>query len=94
MNKTEFCAEMASRTGLSKSECQREYDAVMGCLYDFVAEGNDVNVFGIGQFIVKDEAEHEARNPLTGEAITVPARKAVKFKMSKSLKDAVKKLPV
>ena len=94
MNKVEFCANMAERTGMSKAECQRQYDNVMGNLFDFVSEGEEVSIFGVGSFKIDIKEEREARNPATGDTIVVPAHKAVKFKVSKALKDAVKALSV
>lgn len=94
MNKIEFCEKMAERTGMSKAECQRQYDNVMGNLFDFVSEGEEVSIYGLGMFKVDVKEEHEARNPATGDTITIPAHKAVKFKVSKALKEAVKTLPI
>jgi DNA-binding protein HU-beta len=36
-----------------------------------------------------DRPQREARNPRTGETITIPAKKVVKFKVGKALADAV-----
>lgn len=94
MNKIEFCAKMAERTGMSKAECQRQYDNIMGNLFDFVSEGEEVSIYGLGMFKVDVKEEHEARNPSTGDTITIPAHKTVKFKVSKALKEAVKALPI
>lgn len=94
MNKIEFCAKMAERTGKSKAECQRQYENVIGCLYDFLSEGDDVSLFGICNFKVEIKEAHDARNPATGETITIPAHKALKVKLSKSVKDNVKALPI
>lgn len=94
MNKVEFCAKMAERTGMSKAEAARQYDNVVGCLYDFVTEGEDVSLFGLCHFKSELVEAHEARNPATGETITIPARKRLIVKVSKTAKDAVKALPV
>lgn len=100
MNKTEFCAKMAERiteaTGkfMSKAECLRQYDNVMGCLYDFVSEGEEVNIFGLLRFEMPVVPERVGRNPATGEPMTIPAHKALKVKASKTLKEAVKALPL
>lgn len=47
------------------------------------------NIPGIGKLKVIDKAERQSRNPRTGESITVPARKVVKFSQSSVLKDAL-----
>ena len=40
-------------------------------------------------FTIVDRAEREGRNPMTGAAITIAAKKVVKFKPGKLLKDAI-----
>jgi nucleoid DNA-binding protein len=44
---------------------------------------------GLGKLILVKRKARKARNPLTGESIRVPARKALKFRISKTAKDAV-----
>lgn len=63
---------------------------------DFVAEvtemlkrGEEVAIPGIGTLSVIDKAERPGRNPFTGEAITIPAKKAPKFVPAGALKAAV-----
>lgn len=46
-------------------------------------------IHGVGIFTAEAKAARQGRNPATGEAITIPAQTAVKFKVSKSLKDAL-----
>ena len=44
---------------------------------------------GMVTFEAVEKPERQGRNPQTGEAVTIPARKAVKFKAAKALKEAV-----
>ncbi|MCO6434325.1 HU family DNA-binding protein, partial [Nitrosomonas nitrosa] len=53
-----------------------------------VASGNDVQLVGFGTFSVSERAGREGRNPATGETMTIPAKKVVKFKPGKALSDA------
>jgi DNA-binding protein HU-beta len=55
-----------------------------------VKSGDKVNITGLGIFKLKDKKARMARNPKTGEAIHVPAKKAPKFLPSKHFKEAVK----
>jgi DNA-binding protein HU-beta len=48
-----------------------------------------VKIVGFGTFVVTDRAAGEARNPRTGEKVTVPASKTPKFRAGAGLKDAV-----
>ena len=53
-----------------------------------IASGNDVQLVGFGTFSVSERASREGRNPATGETMTIPAKKVVKFKPGKALSDA------
>jgi len=44
---------------------------------------------GLGTFEVVKRAKRKGRNPRTGEPVTIKAHKAVRFRPSKTLKDAV-----
>lgn len=54
-----------------------------------LAQGEDITLPGIGKFAVTERAARAGRNPKTGEAIEIPARKAPKFSAAKTLKDAL-----
>lgn len=45
------------------------------------------SIKGFGKFVVVDRAERMARNPRSGEAILVKAKRTIKFVPSKSLKE-------
>lgn len=89
MNKTEFVAAIADKTGVAK----KDVEAVVGSLTDVVAEatskGDAIQLIGFGTFNLKERAERQGRNPKTGEAITIPASRSVGFKPGKKLKEAV-----
>jgi DNA-binding protein HU-beta len=53
-------------------------------------DGDSVSVAGFGIFEAKMRAKREARNPRTGETVTVPAMRVPKFRAAKALKDSVK----
>jgi len=44
---------------------------------------------GIGQLVRVDRKARLERNPANGEAIKIPAKKAVKFRVAKAAKDAL-----
>lgn len=67
--------------------------AVLTKVFEYIgqslADGHEVNIPGFGKFRVNDKPEREVRNPKTGEMMTVPAKRALKFTPSKNLKDSV-----
>ena len=86
MNKTEFIATLAEKTGTSKKAAGENLNAVLNVITDTLKTGEDVAIAGFGKFYVADVAEKEARNPQTGEKMTVPAHKAPKFKFGSNVK--------
>jgi DNA-binding protein HU-beta len=44
---------------------------------------------GIGRLVRQDRKARMGRNPATGEAIKIPAKKVVKFRVAKSAKDSI-----
>lgn len=89
MNKTELIKQMATISGLTQAQAGDALDALCTVVIDELGAGGEVSVTGFGAFGVSQRAERQGRNPKTGEAITIPARRAVKFKAGKSLRDAV-----
>jgi len=44
---------------------------------------------GIGRLVRVDRKARMGRNPATGEAIKIPAKKVVKFRVAKAVKDSI-----
>jgi DNA-binding protein HU-beta len=44
---------------------------------------------GIGRLVRVERKARMGRNPATGEAIKIPAKKVVKFRVAKAVKDAI-----
>ena len=91
MNKTELIAALAEKAGLNKRDAEKALNAFTDVVTDTLIKGDKVQLVGFGSFEVKDRAARTARNPRTGDELTVPASKATIFKAGKALKDAVKK---
>ncbi|MCS5420225.1 MULTISPECIES: HU family DNA-binding protein [Psychrilyobacter] len=88
MTKKEFVALFAERGNFeSKAEAERKLDTFMTTVEEVLLNGDEVNFIGWGKFEVVARAERKGRNPKTGEEITIPAKKAVKFKAGKKLND-------
>ncbi len=90
MNKVEFVDAVAGKTGLTKKDTKIAVDAFLEIIQESLSQGNSVQFVGFGTFMVADRAERKARIPGTGEQITVPAGKAVRFKVGKELKNSLK----
>ena len=89
MNKQELIDAIAASTGESKSITGEAIDAILAVVTAAVTCGEAVQLLGFGSFSTGARAERAGRNPATGETITIPAAKTVKFTEGKAFKDAV-----
>lgn len=90
MNKTELVAAVAAKAEISKKDADKAVAAVIDAVADALKAGDKVQLIGFGTFEVRERAAKEARNPRTGETISVPATKVPAFKAGAALKAAVK----
>lgn len=89
MNKQELIDAVAASTAESKASTGEAIDAVLDTIFQAVSRGETVQLIGFGSFSTGARAERSGRNPSTGEVITIPAAKTVKFTAGKAFKDAV-----
>jgi DNA-binding protein HU-beta len=89
MTKTQLVAALADEMGADKKTAGAALDAVSALVMREVAAGGAVTLPGIGKIMCRARPERQVRNPATGESMTKPADKAVKFTIAKQLKDAV-----
>jgi len=76
--------------GGTRVAAEQAMESVIEAIVGALKKGDEVSIAGLGIFSVKQRKSRVARNPRTGEAITVPAMKVPKFRAAKGLKDAVK----
>ncbi len=91
MNKTELIAAVAEKSGLSKKDAERVINATVDTITEAMVNCDKVQLTGFGIFETKYREARTGRNPLTKEAIQIPATLVPVFKPSKALKDAVGK---
>jgi nucleoid DNA-binding protein len=89
MTKTQFVDALAQSLGQSKQESERGLDAVLGTLTSALERGEKVDWRGFGTFKVREAKARLARNPRTGETVSVPAKKVATFKPGKEFAAAL-----
>ncbi len=90
MNKGGLVKKVAQDCGLSNATAGQALNSVMDAILEAVSAGDKVSLIGFGTFSVSERAAREGRNPRTGKAIKIPARKVVKFKVGSKLAESVK----
>ena len=89
MKKFEMIEDLATKTGLTKNECEKVFNATFEIFKDELAKGEKVSVAGFGTFKITERDARDGRNPLTGEKIKIKASKSVNFKLSTAIKDKI-----
>lgn len=77
------------RYSACKADVEAVYEEIVRFWTEQLAQGESLRITGLGTFRVIEKMEHECANPRTGERMTVPACKTVKFTATKSLKEAL-----
>jgi DNA-binding protein HU-beta len=91
MNKKDLIEKIAANAEISKVKAGDGLEVIFKSIQESLKGGDGVQLVGFGTFqVVKREARN-GRNPQTGKTIKIPAKKVVKFKVGKALKDAVNK---
>ena len=89
MNKNDLVADVASRTGLSKTDSAKAVDAIVDAISSALSDGGEVRLVGFGTVSVSHRKATTGRNPRTGEKIDISATNVPKFKSGMALKQAV-----
>jgi len=90
MNKQAIIELVHETLGGTKIQAEKIVDMIFDNIIKSLKKGEDVSIAGFGIFSAKMRAARTARNPRTGESISVPAMRVPKFRASKSLKDSIK----
>lgn len=88
MTKKEIIAAVAAATENSVNKTKEIVDTTFSMIAN-VLKYEKVEIAGIGTFSVVDKAERQGRNLHTGETMTIPAHKSVKFKPTPGLNKSV-----
>ena len=89
MNKSDLVVAMAEAGDISKASAERVLDCFLSKVTESLLKGDNVTLSGFGTFSVSSRAGRKGRNPLTGEAIDIPAKRVPKFKPGKELKNTI-----
>lgn len=89
IGKKELVELLAERTGMTKKDSNFVIDSFLDVVREEVVAGEVVKLPELCIFDTVDVAERTARNPKTGEAVVVPAKKRIRTKISEKVKEAI-----
>ena len=89
LTKAQLAELLFEQIGLNNRESKEMIDAFFELISERLVEGEDVKISGFGNFQIRTKAPRPGRNPRTGEAIPIEARRVVTFHASHKLKDQI-----
>jgi DNA-binding protein HU-beta len=89
MTKSQVTEHLADKVGITKKSAGEFLDCLAALAYKEAK--NALTMPGIGKLVLVNRKARMGRNPQTGEAIKIPAKRVVKFRVAKACKDAVLK---
>lgn len=87
LSKAQLAAAIADKNGITKKQAVEILDQIAALAYKHAKD--TFTLPGIGKLVLKNRAARIGRNPKTGEAIKIPAKRVVKFRVAKAAKDAI-----
>jgi DNA-binding protein HU-beta len=89
MRKVEIINRIADETGLTKAQAEKAVNAILEEIKDGLQRGEPVILRRFGSFQVREKRARTGRNPNTGEAAGIPARRVVRFKSGEHFRESV-----
>jgi integration host factor subunit alpha len=89
MTKQEIVTTVYEKLGFSKRESSDLVEQFFKIVKQSLAQGENVKISGLGNFVVKEKQARRGRNPQTGEVIEIAPRRVLNFKLSQVLKDEI-----
>ena len=91
LTKTQLVDALVKETEMTKKDVKVFLTGLTGLVEKSLNKDVAVPLSGLGKFKVQSRKARVGRNPQTGAAIKIPAKKVVKFTVAKNLKDTVLK---
>lgn len=89
MSKSQVVSHLAERFELTKKQVGEFLEELASLATRECKSGGQFVIPGVGKAVKSDRKARMGRNPQTGEAIKIPAKTVVKFRLAKAFKDAV-----
>lgn len=89
MTKADIIEAIYQKVGYSKKDAADLVELIFNTIKETLAKGEKIKISGFGNFVVRDKKERTGRNPQTGNAIKISARRVLTFKPSQVLRAEV-----
>lgn len=92
--KREIVKTIAEKTALTQAQAAEVVQLAFESIIETVLDERRIELRNFGVFELRERKPRKARDPRTGQTMTLPARQVVVFKPSKHLDERVARLPM
>lgn len=89
MTQAQLVTAVAEAGGITKAQAKTILTSIADIAVKETKRTGEFVIPGIGKLVRRETKARMGRNPATGEAIKIPAKKVVKFRVSKAMKDSI-----
>ena len=89
VTKADLANTLYEQLGLNKREAKEFIELFFEQIRDALEKGESVKLSGFGGFSVRDKRSRPGRNPKTGQAVAVSARRVVTYRASQKVKEDI-----
>lgn len=89
LTKADIINRVYKEVGFSKKEASELTELLFTIMKETLAKGDRIKVSGFGHFTVRDKRKRLGRNPQTGSAMEISARRVLTFKASQILREDI-----
>lgn len=86
MTKAGLAKAVYNKIGFSKAFSKELVDELFRLIKSHLMSGQGIKIQGFGKFLLKDKKQRKGRNPKTGKALTISARRVLLFQASETFK--------
>ncbi|EJF07649.1 bacterial nucleoid DNA-binding protein [Thiovulum sp. ES] len=94
MKKIEFVKEVSKKSGISMKDAEKVINSSLETVTEILEKDQGITFMGFGTFETVVRASRVTTLPNSKQKVTIPAKKSVKFKIGKNLKEKVAAIPV
>ncbi len=91
MTKADLVEKVASEAEMTKKDAEQLVEIIFESIIGSLNKGEKIELRGFGSFRVRERNARQGRNPKTGEAVKIPAKRVAYFKPGKELKESINK---
>ncbi len=91
MTKADLVEKVANEAEMTKKDAEQLVEIIFDSIVSTLNEGEKIELRGFGSFRVRERDARKGRNPKTGVAVNIPAKRVAYFKPGKELKELINK---